>query len=425
MITPSVVEHDISTFTTPYTGTQEGSSGHTLTPGGTGASLFANRQNAGEFVVGYNNDKLSKRGEFVPSDRKPLGMRTTITTDIIDEFDNLQGPYRYMYTSLEERARVTNKHFIRIQSALCQLQGLSEDDLHPVGIPSQSDVWVCGRICSEAGASKLTETSIVLEGSRESRGRRVALDLSILPAFSFFPGQIVLIEGVNSTGRRMVAKRVVEGASCPVATTPPGQILEFHHSPSHQGGQPLQIMVAAGPFTTSDNLSYTPLNTLLGQVIQTRPDVVILLGPFVDITQPLLASGEVTLEDDEHGSHAASYEMVFIEKIMRDNLMALLDSDEHTDLPTQFILIPSLSDAHHEYVYPQPPFGQREAIKNAFYEEDIGALSLKYSTVGDPKRRVHLMSNPAVFRYGLYVCMCMMCMMCMMCVYITCICTTV
>lgn len=44
----------------------------------------------------------------------------------------------------------------------------------------------------------------------------------------------------------------------------------------------LSVMVAAGPFSTSDSMSYEPLTDLMEQIQVTRPDVCILMGPFVD-----------------------------------------------------------------------------------------------------------------------------------------------
>ena len=169
----------------------------------------------------------------------------------------------------------------------------------------------------------------------------------------------------------------------------------------HLSGKALSVVVAAGPFTTSLNLEYEPLRDLLMEALTSQPDVLILTGPFVDITQPLLKTGEIYLsaEDDEGrvtGSHSASYEMVFIEKVIRDCFSALYNSNP--DLPTHIILVPSLLDAHHEFVYPQPAFGDRDEVQSEMFVEAFGVLKVPNSKNGDVRKRVHLLPNPCMFR---------------------------
>jgi DNA polymerase alpha subunit B len=216
------------------------------------------------------------------------------------------------------------------------------------------------------------------------------------------------VEGVNSSGSSMIAKRIIEGAPRARPSTSPSKLLDFHHSDLYQKGKPLRVFTAAGPFTSSQNLDYAPFNDLMGKVFNERPDVLILLGPFVDIAHPLLKDGDITLNDldDPLNAQSASYEMVFITRIMTEGLRALFQSeDEDYAINTHIILIPSLADAHHEFVFPQPPFADRqlEKIENPFFEEAFGQLDVPYSKEGDPLKRVHLMPNPCMFRWVLLV----------------------
>ncbi|NXE57736.1 DPOA2 polymerase, partial [Casuarius casuarius] len=76
--------------------------------------------------------------------------------------------------------------------------------------PPQEPVTVLGQIGCD-GNGKLNAKSVVLEGDRErSAGARVPLDLSELPEYSLFPGQVVAVEGTNSTGRQLVASKLYE-----------------------------------------------------------------------------------------------------------------------------------------------------------------------------------------------------------------------
>ena len=344
---------------------------------------YHDRLNRGEHVLKFN-EQLGERGPFEScATASVLGARCKLRCDGGDH-ENVSQRYRFMFTTLEERARALDRHLLKLQEQMCQVVGITEDDLQPVGVPSQDMVWVCGRICCEAAEGRINKSSVLLEGSRRlSQGRRVQLDLQEVPSFALFPGQVVLVQGVNSSGRKMTAKRIMEGVPRPKLTSSASQLLEYHHSEHYQRGAPLHVVTAAGPFTTADSLDYQPLQDLLVEILKKKPDVVVLVGPFVDITQPLLATGDVMLEDnidgeeeeeqdegEDEGSegvdqnekkmkkakpmHQASYEMVFVEKIVRDCLQAMFNSeDDFGCLPTKFVLVPSLLDAHHEFVFPQ------------------------------------------------------------------------
>jgi len=84
---------------------------------------------------------IGERGTFEPSTSKPLGMRCRLETKDTD-FDSIDGRYRYMYTTLDERARSLDKHLLKLQDQLCLLADIPEGGLHPVGLPSQEAVWV-------------------------------------------------------------------------------------------------------------------------------------------------------------------------------------------------------------------------------------------------------------------------------------------
>lgn len=112
------------------------------------------------------------------------------------------------------------------------------------------------------------------------------LDLRELQSFALFPGQVVAVQGVNGSGGRMVARGIIDGVPRPLPSSRPSDLLRAQHGAELGGGKALSIFAAAGPFTTSDSLVYEPLNDLLGAVRAARPDVVVLMGPFVDSEHP-------------------------------------------------------------------------------------------------------------------------------------------
>ena len=246
-----------------------------------------------------------------------------------------------------------------------------------------------------------------------SGGARVEVDLSYMKAnklsYSLFPGQIVAIEGMNCSGRKLVAQRICEGAPHPPIQTPVADLMKYHHSENYQDGGPLKVVVASGPFTCSENLEYEPLMDLVSvAIMKTKPDVVILCGPFVDISQKLVASGETYFSTTKDGDEKVlvPYETIFSEHI--SHLLEDLYLDD-VSLKTQFILVPSLDDATLESVYPQAPIQVMAPVHLGLPGAEVvelGSMGIhKIEHANRPptpgvkySKRVHCVSNPCTFQ---------------------------
>jgi DNA polymerase alpha subunit B len=250
-----------------------------------------------------------------------------------------------------------------------------------------------------------------LEGSRLiSGGARVEVDLSYMKSnkipYSLFPGQVVAIEGMNCSGRKLVAQRICEGTPRNPEQSAVADIIKYHYGDNFQSGAPLKIVVASGPFTCADNLEYEPLVDLVSTVVMKfRPDVVILSGPFVDMNQASVTSGETLLSTENNDEKLLlPYESIFLEKI--SGLLEELYLSDNT-LQTQFVLVPSLDDATIESVYPQAPFQKSNPRQLKVPGADkvfIGSLGLhsienanRIPGIAHP-RRIHCVSNPCTFK---------------------------
>jgi len=100
-------------------------------------------------------------------------------------------------------------------------------------------------------------------------------------------------------------------------------------------------MIASGPFTTVDDLSYAPLDDFLAAVQKQRPDVVVVLGPFVEAAHPLIAAADLD---------------VMLDDLYHDIVVKMVEAIDTEDTQhTKLIVIPSLTDATHDFVYPQAP----------------------------------------------------------------------
>lgn len=96
-----------------------------------------------------------------------------------------------------------------------------------------------------------------------------------------FP-QVVGVRGVNLTQRQIIAHELYTHVPQPRQSPAAGQ-------PS--GG--VSMVVAAGPFTTTEDLTYEPLQELLKYCMQQRPQQLLLAGPFVDAQHPDIEKGLV------------------------------------------------------------------------------------------------------------------------------------
>lgn len=59
---------------------------------------------------------------------------------------NLTQRYRYMYTTLDERARALEKGLVWLEKEMVERADLEGMALTPVGVPRQEPVLVCGRV---------------------------------------------------------------------------------------------------------------------------------------------------------------------------------------------------------------------------------------------------------------------------------------
>ncbi|NXX99770.1 DPOA2 polymerase, partial [Centropus bengalensis] len=172
-----------------------------LSPGLTPSQKYAARGSRGEVVASFGSiqgPSWSGRGGDSACIPKLFGLPE----------ENLTKSYKFMFQKAPDVREVLSWRIEELGEALRSHHGL--EDFAPASLPAQEAVTVLGRIgCDSNG--KLNAKSVVLEGERERcSGGQVPLDLSELKEYSLFPGQVVALEGTNSTGRRMLVSRLYE-----------------------------------------------------------------------------------------------------------------------------------------------------------------------------------------------------------------------
>ncbi|XP_078004545.1 DNA polymerase alpha subunit B isoform X3 [Phascolarctos cinereus] len=207
---------------------------------------------------------------------------------------------------------------------------------------------------------KLTDVREVLTCRIEELGHELK-ELHHIEAFSpvSVPVQVVVMEGANSTGKKFIATKLYEGVPLPF------------YQPTEEDGDSDQrmILVACGPYTTSDNVTYDPMMDLIDVIRRDQPDVCILLGPFLDAKHEQVENCQLT----------STFENVF-----KSCLRTILEGTRSSG--THLVFVPSLRDVHHQPVYPQPPFSfpelPKEDIKRVHFVSDPCNLSINGVILG-------------------------------------------
>ncbi|GAA5908020.1 hypothetical protein JCM6882_000201 [Rhodosporidiobolus microsporus] len=260
--------------------------------------------------------------------------------------------YRIGYERSMERSEVLDK--IIDEAAEVFREYYSIEEFGDPSMQSQEDILVLGRLCPETDASKLSETSTWLESSRTlGSGARVLLkfekDMKVRGApaggggVGMFPGCIVGLKGRNGGGKLFAVKEVLMMPPLDATYTPPSELLSHQYGTSSKelAGNPMSVLVASGPYTVDSDLEFEPLQALVDMAKGEKPDVVILTGPFLDSSHPLIVRGEI---DDLPSS------------LFRRQVSAKLASLVSVSPRTAVILIPNGRDlVSNHSAFPQAP----------------------------------------------------------------------
>ncbi|XP_046645326.1 DNA polymerase alpha subunit B-like [Daphnia pulicaria] len=304
------------------------------------SSKFSTRNNSGEIVAKYPADAVLDWTRTNERWQPKIQLHGTAETKLTTK-------YNYMFSRMRDKFDILEEQINVIGDLIKGKLGIEEFESNNI---LKSDAFqTIGRICCDAtSGSRLNTASLLLEGTRMiSSGQSVPLDVSQLKEFSFFPGQVVAVEGSNPTGKKMVVTSV---------TTPPINPV-FKTDVSLEG--PLNVMVACGPFTLSDDLEFAPLVEFIQQINTILPHLVIIMGPFLDFKNKKVESGEL-----DH-----TYQEQF--EIVMKELQTKISNH------VQVCVIPSWRDVHYRAVYPTPPFQQENKLPNFHFFSDPCVLNVE------------------------------------------------
>lgn len=318
---------------------------------------FSSRANAGR-VVEVLNDHL-------PSSVPPVAPPAETRVRLIANSDVKKLSYKPLAMKTSEASEILDDRIDEFAAIVQAHHHLEDNAFGSAAEQSVQEIVAVGRIASDSSDGRLNPASLVLETSRRTGGGlRVPLKFPTISQFAFFPGQIVALRGTNAAATDFTVSEILEIPILSVAASTPAMVEQ--HVQRMRGGadameedtppNPLNVMIASGPYTADDNLAYEPLHALCQAAADTYADVLILIGPFLDTEHPMIASGDLDLAESTNiDPDTATFHTLF-----RALISAPLTKLVKENPAITILLVPSVRDATSPHVsWPQEPLSRK------------------------------------------------------------------
>ncbi|KAL2048259.1 hypothetical protein N7G274_000170 [Stereocaulon virgatum] len=321
---------------------------------GTTSLGFSQRQNAGQLVETLN--------EHLPVCQAPIAPPAESRIKLTANTDLKKFSYKPMAMHLSEASEVLDDRIDEFQSLVQAYHSLEDSAFGNAANQATSEIVAVGRIASESMEGKLNASSLMLETSRRTgAGLRIPLKVESI-SHEFFPGQIVAVRGINASGLYFSVNEVLEMPLLPPAASLPSTLdalnerLGLDEDNSESAAHAVNVLVTSGPYTADDNLAFEPLNTLCEKAAEVCADVLVMVGPILDLEHPLVASGDFELPDDPG---------IQPDQATLNDVFRILVGKPLRNLVVQvpnitIILVPSVRDAVNKHVsWPQEQFDKK------------------------------------------------------------------
>ncbi|KAM5342447.1 hypothetical protein ACJ41O_013413 [Fusarium nematophilum] len=319
---------------------------------------FSDRANPGE-VVEILNDRLAAAEPPIAPFSEPRVKLTAAS-------DQKKLGYKPLAMKLSEASEILDDRIGNFANLVQKHHSIDESEFGSAAAQGTTEVVAVGRIASDSPEGKLNTASLVLETSRRTgMGLRVPLKMDNVRSWSFFPGQVVALRGLNASGNEFVVKEILGIPRLPSAASVPSA-LEAHRERLRGGPDvmdedseppPLNIMFASGPYTADDNLDYEPLHALCSQAADTYADALVLTGPFLDVDHPLIATGDFDLPEEANFDPDTATMTTVFKYLVSPAFSRLVSSNPHITV----ILVPSVRDVLAKHVsWPQDSIPRKE-----------------------------------------------------------------
>ncbi|CZT18761.1 related to POL12 (DNA-directed DNA polymerase alpha) [Ramularia collo-cygni] len=351
---------------------------------GTGAArnlptvAFADRQNAGDVIESINSHLPAAAVPEVPPTEARIRLKAA--TDL-PKF-----AYKPMAMKLSEASEFLDDRIDSFMEVVQKHYELEDSAFGNPAAQSTAEIVAVGRIACDPSEGKLTSTNMVLETSRRmGAGLRVPLKFAENVSFDVFPGKIVALRGTNVGGQSFLASEVLPLPSLPPAAHRPSDIEVCNDRLVGADGEtrPLNMVIASGPFTQENDLSFAPLQALLDKAEAETADLLLLTGPFLDLEHPVVASGD--FEPYLPSDAKISPDQATITDVFRVLIGQPLQKLAAAVPSITIVLVPSLRDAVSKHVaWPQDrvPKAQLGLPRQAQFVANPMALSINEILLG-------------------------------------------
>lgn len=326
-------------------------------------STFADRKNAGDIT-----ETLNHHIELPNSNLEPAGAGIDGRIKLKANTEIAKFGYKTMAMKLSEASEILDDRIDEFIELVKEHHKLEEDSFGNASAQSPNEIIVVGRITSDSSEGKPNASSLMLETSRKTgAGLRVPLKIEGLSGYSFFPGQIVALKGTNASGEFFAASEVLDLPLLPPAASALTELetinarLLAKEDASDENAieqlKPVTMLISSGPYTTEDNLDFSPLRTLLDTASSLQADVLILAGPFVDIEHPLIRTGDFDLPPN----YPISPDKATLTDLFRYYISRPLTELTQAHQKISVILIPSIRDAVSKHAsWPQDRLNRKD-----------------------------------------------------------------
>ncbi|CCD22692.1 DNA-directed DNA polymerase alpha subunit POL12 NDAI_0A05370 [Naumovozyma dairenensis CBS 421] len=268
-------------------------------------------------------------------------------------YDPQKYKFRTMRQNLIDASDVLDEQIEIFTKIIQEHYNLSPNQFSDPTIQSQSEIYTVGRIVPDSPTfeGRLNTESIALETSRIlGIGRRVRLDLSNIKELSLFCGQIVGLRGKNANNENFLVDEIL---SLPYPDAPVSTEEEIKGFQENFNNETMKVIVTSGPYFSETNIDMTPLIDFVDKINnQVKPHVVIMFGPFIDLTNPLISSGSIPTFPNLKIQPKTLDEL--FTKVMTPILKTI-------NSQIQVILIPCTRDALSQHAsYPQDSFDRKQ-----------------------------------------------------------------